>query len=128
MPTVSEVLQQIDALTPSEQQELIQAARQKYPVVCSGCGRSGEGPHACPGRSSTEQYEFCVTLVSVGPNRIATMRLVRSLLNLGVNEARILIDIVASEGSRVLKSGTSRMDATEMRHLFHEVGAQVTVT
>ena len=82
--------------------------------------RSAAGGAAAP---AEEQTEFTVTLTDVGEKKINVIKVVREVTNLGLKEAKDLV-----EGApKSIKEGVSKDEAASIRKKFEEVGAKVEV-
>lgn len=68
-----------------------------------------------------EQTEFNVVLSEVGADKIKVIKVVRELTNLGLKEAKDLVD----GAPKPIKEGVSKEEATSMKAKLEEVGAKV---
>lgn len=68
-----------------------------------------------------EKNEFDVTLSSIGPNKIAVIKSVRSLIGLGLKEAK---DTVES-APVLIKQGVSKEESEKLKKILEEAGATV---
>ena len=85
------------------------------PAVVAG-GGGGAQPAA-------EQTEFTVILADAGANKIGVIKAVREVTNLGLKEAKDLVD-----GSpKTVKEGVSKADAETIKKKLTEAGAKVDV-
>ena len=71
----------------------------------SGCRGGGSG-RGCGGAAApaAEQTEFTVTLTDAGANKIGVIKAVREVTNLGLKEAKDLVD----GAPKTVKEGVSR--------------------
>lgn len=70
-----------------------------------------------------EQTEFTVTLTEAGTNKIGVIKAVREVTNLGLKEAKDLVD----GAPKVVKEGISKADAEAMKKKLTDAGAKVDV-
>lgn len=70
-----------------------------------------------------EQTEFTVTLTSFGENKIGVIKVVRALTNLGLKEAKDLVEAVPSK----LLEAVSKESAADAKAKLEEAGAKVEV-
>jgi len=70
-----------------------------------------------------EQTEFSVTLESFGKSKISVIKSIRSIINLGLKEAK---DFVES-APKLIKEGIEKKEAEEIKKKLEEVGAQVSI-
>ena len=97
MATKEEILDSIAGMTVLELSELLKEFEEKFGVtaaapmaVASAGGGGGGGAEAAP--VEDEQDEFDVILAEVGAQKIPVIKEVRALTNLGLKEAKDLVD------------------------------------
>jgi large subunit ribosomal protein L7/L12 len=88
------------------------------PVVMAGGGAAAAG--AAP---AEEKTEFAVVLKDVGANKINVIKAVREVTNLGLKEAKDLVD----GAPKTIKEGVSKEEAETIRKKFTDAGAAVEV-
>jgi large subunit ribosomal protein L7/L12 len=81
---------------------------------------AGGGVAAAP---AAEQTEFTVTLTDAGANKIGVIKAVREVTNLGLKEAKDLVD----GAPKTVKEGVSKADAETIKKKLTEAGAKVDV-
>ncbi|MCI0348218.1 MAG: 50S ribosomal protein L7/L12 [Acidobacteriales bacterium] len=89
------------------------------PVVMAG-GAPGAAAGAAP---AEEKTEFTVVLKDVGANKINVIKAVREVTNLGLKEAKDLVD----GAPKTVKEGVSKEEAETIKKKFSEAGATVEV-
>ena len=89
------------------------------PVVMAG-GGAGAAAGAAP---AEEKTEFTVVLKEVGANKINVIKAVREVTNLGLKEAKDLVD----GAPKSIKEGVSKEEAETIKKKFTEAGATVEV-
>jgi large subunit ribosomal protein L7/L12 len=89
------------------------------PVVMAG-GGAGAAAGAAP---AEEKTEFSVILKEVGANKINVIKAVREVTNLGLKEAKDLVD----GAPKPVKEGVSKEEAENIKKKFTEAGAVVEV-
>ena len=89
------------------------------PVVMAG-GAAGAAAGAAP---AEEKTEFTVVLKDVGANKINVIKAVREVTNLGLKEAKDLVD----GAPKTVKEGVSKEEAETIKKKFAEAGATVEV-
>ena len=72
---------------------------------------------------AAEQTEFTVTLTEAGANKIGVIKAVREVTNLGLKEAKDLVD----GAPKVVKEGVNKADAETIKKKLTEAGAKVDV-
>ena len=81
---------------------------------------AGGGGAAAP---AAEQTEFTVILADAGANKIGVIKAVREVTNLGLKEAKDLVD----GAPKTIKEGVSKADAETIKKKLTEAGAKVDV-
>ena len=81
----------------------------------------GGGAAAAP--AAEEKTEFNVILTAVGANKINVIKAVREVTNLGLKEAKDLVD----GAPKPVKEGVSKDEAETIRKKFADAGATVEV-
>ena len=89
-------------------------------AVAAAAPAAGGGAAAA---AAAEQTEFTVTLKDAGGNKIGVIKAVREVTNLGLKEAKDLVD----GAPKVVKDGVSKADADAMKKKLEEAGAKVEV-
>jgi large subunit ribosomal protein L7/L12 len=91
------------------------------PVAVAGAApAAGGGAAAAP---AAEQTEFTVILADAGANKIGVIKAVREVTNLGLKEAKDLVD----GAPKTVKEGVSKADAETIKKKLTEAGAKVDV-
>ena len=91
-----------------------------------GSGRRGGGGGSRRLRAAApaaEQTEFTVTLTEAGANKIGVIKAVREVTNLGLKEAKDLVD----GAPKAVKDGVSKADAETIKKKLVDAGAKVDV-
>ena len=84
------------------------------------------GPAVAAGGAAApaaEQTEFTVILTDAGANKIGVIKAVREVTNLGLKEAKDLVD----GAPKTVKEGVSKADAETIKKKLTEAGAKVDV-
>ena len=71
-----------------------------------------------------EKTEFNVTLAEVGADKIKVIKVVREVTNLGLKEAKDLVE----SAPKPIKEGVPKEEAEAIKKKFDEVGAKVTIS
>ena len=124
MATKEEILDSIAGMTVLELSELLKEFEEKFgvtaaaPVAVAAAGGGG-GAEAAP--VEEEQDEFDVILAEVGAQKIPVIKEVRALTNLGIKEAKDLVD---SAPKAVLEK-VSKEEAEKAKAQLEGAGATV---
>ena len=85
-------------------------------AAAPGAAAAGAAPAA-------EQTEFTVVLLEAGANKIGVIKAVREVTNLGLKEAKDLVD----GAPKTVKEGVNKADAESIKKKLTEAGAKVEV-
>jgi len=89
-------------------------------AVAAGPAAAASGGAAAP---AAEQTEFTVVLTDAGANKIGVIKAVREVTNLGLKEAKDMVD----GAPKTVKEGVSKADAETIKKKLTEAGAKVDV-
>ena len=89
-------------------------------VAGGGAAPAAGGGAAAP---VAEQTEFTVILADAGANKIGVIKAVREVTNLGLKEAKDLVD----GAPKTVKEGVNKADADSIKKKLTEAGAKVDV-
>jgi large subunit ribosomal protein L7/L12 len=117
----------IDALSEKpvmEIVELVKALEEKWGVSAAApVAVAAAGGAAAPEAAAEEQTEFDVVLSSFGDNKVAVIKVVRTITGLGLKEAKDLVEAAPSP----VREGAPKEEAEEIKKQLEEAGAQVEV-
>jgi large subunit ribosomal protein L7/L12 len=125
--TREDVLGWIEKASILEINDLVKDLEQKFgvsaavaaPVVVAGGAPGAAGAAA----AEEEKTEFDVILTSFGDKKINVIKAVREVTNLGLKEAKDLVEGVP----KPVKEGVSKQEAEEIKKKFEEAGATVEI-
>lgn len=125
MADLQKLVDELSALTLLEAAELSKLLEEKWgvsaaPVAVAAAPVAGVGP-AAP--VAEEKTEFDVILTGVGEKKIQVIKVVRELTNLGLKEAKDLVEGVP----KPVKEGVSKEEAENIKKKLEEVGATVEI-
>jgi len=127
MANIADLVESISKLTLIEASELKTALEDKLGVKAATGGgmmmMAGAGAAAAPVEEVEEQTEFNVILKEAGPKKIDVIKVVRTLTNLGLKEAK---DAVEGAPNTLLEN-VNKDAATDAKKKLEEVGAVVDV-
>jgi large subunit ribosomal protein L7/L12 len=126
MADVNAILDQIKSLTLLEASQLVKGIEEAFGVSAAAAAvaaapAGGGGAAAAP--AAEEKTEFNVILVAAGANKINVIKAVREVTNLGLKEAKDLVD----GAPKPIKEGVNKDEAAAIKKKFEEVGAKVEV-
>ena len=123
--TKEDVIAFISNMTVLELSELIEELENKFNVsaaapVAAVAPAAGEQPQQA---EEAEKTEFDVMLTGIGDKKIQVIKVVRAVTNLGLKEAKEVVDNVPSK----VREGVSKEDAESIVKQLEEVGAVVEI-
>ena len=124
MATKEDILESIASMTVLELSELLKEFEEKFgvtaaaPVAVAAAAPAGGGGAA---EAEEEKDEFDVVLTEAGDKKIQVIKEVRALTNLGLKEAKDLVD---GAPSPVLEK-VSKDDAEKAKASLEEAGGKV---
>ncbi|MEZ4471806.1 MAG: 50S ribosomal protein L7/L12 [bacterium] len=122
--TKDQVIDWLSNLTVLQIAELTKELEDKWGVSAAAAvavaGPVGVAPVA---EVKEEQTEFDVILKDGGAKKIGVIKVVRELTNLGLKEAKALVD----EAPNPVKEGVSKAEAADIKAKLEEAGATVEI-
>ena len=117
-----DVLEAISQMSVMDLVELISEMEEKFGVTAAAPVAAVAAPVAGDSaEAAEEQSEFEVILSAAGENKIASIKAVRAITGLGLNDAKDLV-----EGApKSLKDSVSKDEAEEIKKQLEEAGASV---
>ncbi|MGE5531098.1 MAG: 50S ribosomal protein L7/L12 [Bacteroidota bacterium] len=125
--SVDEIIEAIDKLTVLDLVELKDKLQDKYGVTAAAPMMAmGAMPGAAAAAEEVEeQTEFKVTIESVGENKVPVIKAVREVTNLGLKEAKELVE--AAPGA-VVAEAVSKEEAESIKGKLEAAGAGIKVS
>ena len=114
-----DILAAIGTMSVVELADLIEAFKTKFNVTIAAAAPAAAAPAAAA--EVEEQTEFTVVLKEAGAKKIQVIKVVRELTNLGLKEAKDLVDGAPS----TVKEGAQKAEAQAMKAKLEEQGATV---
>jgi large subunit ribosomal protein L7/L12 len=118
-----DVLTYLEKASMLEVSELIKDIEEKFGVTAAAPVAVAAGPAAgaAPAEAAEEKTEFDVMLVSAGEKKIQVIKVVRGITNLGLKEAKDLVD----NAPNAIKEGVSKAEAEDIQKQVEEAGGTV---
>lgn len=117
------VLEMIESMTVLELAELVKELEDRFGVSAAAPVIHAVAAPAAAAAPEAEKTEFDVVLAAVGEKKIQVIKVVRQLTNLGLKEAKALVD----EAPKAVKEGVPKQEAEEAKAKLEEVGATVEI-
>ena len=128
MSKVDEILDSIGSMTVLELSELKEAFKERFNVEAAAPAAAMPMMMAAPGAdggdgggAAEEQSEFDVVLTSAGEKKIQVIKEVRTLTNLGLKDAKELVD----NAPKPVLEKASKEDAEKAKELIEAAGGAV---
>lgn len=115
------LVEEIEKMSVIDLAELVKILEEKFgvsaaaPVMAVAAGAAA-GP-------VEEKTEFTVELTAAGDNKIGVIKAVRTVTELGLKEAKDLVD----GAPKVVKEGIKKEEAEKIKKVLEEAGAKVTL-
>jgi len=126
MADVNGILDQIKGLTLLEASQLVKGIEEAFGVSAAAAAVAAApaaGGAAAAAAPAEEKTEFTVVLTAAGANKINVIKAVREVTNLGLKEAKDLVD----GAPKPVKEGVTKDEAETIRKKFVDAGATVEV-
>ena len=119
-----DVLAYLEKSNMVELSELISDIEEKFGVTAAAPAAVAATPAGGDSSESEAKTEFNVVLKSAGQAKINVIKAVRSITDLGLKEAKELVD----SAPKALKEGVAESEANEIKAQLEEAGAEVELT
>lgn len=120
------MVEQLSGLTVLELVDLVEALKESWGVEAAAAMPAGmmmaAGAAGGEAAAAEEKTEFTVTIKSAGDKKLQVIKEVRALTNLGLKEAKDLV-----EAGGVVKEDVSKDEAEEIQGKLEAAGATVEV-
>ena|SRR3989344_959419 len=116
---MQDILEKIEKMSVLELNELVKAIETKFGVSAQAAVMAG--PAVGAGEEKEEKTAFNVQLASAGVNKIAVIKAIKEVLNLGLKEAKDLVDAAPS----IVKEGMKKEEAEALKVKIEAAGGKV---
>jgi len=116
----------LDKLTVLELADYIKEFEERYGIKAEMAAMpvGAVAAAAAPAEEEAEEKtDFDIILKSVGPKKINVIKVVREVTDLGLKEAKAVVDSAPGD----VKKGVSKEEAEEIKKKFEEVGAEIEI-
>ncbi len=121
MADLAKLVDELSALTVMEAADLSKMLEEKWGVSAAAAVAVAAGGAA--GAAEEEKSEFDVILEAAGDNKINVIKEIRAITNLGLKEAKDLVD----GAPKTVKEGAPKEEAEEIKKKLEAAGAKVTL-
>lgn len=121
---LDELIKSIESMSVLELSDLVKALEEKFGVqanmpMMAAPAAAGQAQAGAPAQE--EKTAFTVVLANAGANKIAVIKEVRTMTNLGLKEAKDLVD----GAPKPIKEGVTKEEAEDMKKKLEAAGAKV---
>jgi large subunit ribosomal protein L7/L12 len=123
--TTEEIIKAIESMSVLELSELTKALEEKF-GVSAAMPMMAAAPAAGSAAAAPveEKTSFDIVLAGAGAQKLAVIKALRTITDLGLKEAKDLVE--ASDASpKTIKEGVSKEEAEQMKKTLEEAGAKV---
>lgn len=124
-PKLADILKAIEGLTVLEVADLVKGMEDKFGIQAAAPmavgmmpGMPAAGGAAAP---AEEKTSFTVVLTNAGTNKIAVIKEVRAVTNLGLKEAKDLVEAAP----KPIKENVTKEEAEDLKKKLEAAGAKV---
>lgn len=123
---LEQIVKSVEELTVLELADLVKVLEDKFGVTAAspmmaGPMAAGVGAGSGAAAAVEEKTSFTVVLASAGGNKIAVIKEVRAATNLGLKEAKDLVD----SAPKTVKENMPKSEAEELKKKLEAAGATV---
>jgi large subunit ribosomal protein L7/L12 len=125
---LEEVAKQIENLTALELSDLVKGLEERLGIQAAapmpaGMMMAAAGGGAAAAAPAEAQTTFDVVLTEIGANKIGVIKEVRSATNLGLKEAKDLVEAAP----KTVKEGATKEEAEDLKKKLEAAGAKVSL-
>ena len=120
---VTQLLDSFKTFTVLEVNELVKAFEEEFDVKATAPAAVAMAAGPGGGEAAEEQTEFDVILKGAGPKKIQVIKEVRAIANLGLKEAKELVD----NAPKPIKEAISKEEAEQIKAKVTEAGGEVEI-
>ena len=121
MADLAKLVDELSALTVMEAAELSKMLEEKWGVSAAAAVAVAGAGAAAGAAAAEEKSEFDVVLPDAGANKINVIKEIRAITNLGLKEAKDLVD----GAPKTVKEGASKEEAEAIKAKLEAAGAKV---
>lgn len=122
--TKEDVVSFIEEMTVLELSELVKELEEKFGVsAVAAVAAAPVAAGAAPAAAAEEKTEFDAILTGFGAQKIQVIKVIRTITNLGLKEAKDLVE----SAPKPIKEGVSKEEAEDIKKKIEEVGGTVEI-
>jgi large subunit ribosomal protein L7/L12 len=125
--TKEEIIAAIKQMNVLELSDLVKTLEKEFGVsaapVAVAAAATAAAPTAEAKPAEEEQTEFTVILKEIGANKISVIKAVREITNLGLKEAKELVEAAP----KTVKEGASKTEVATIKEKLEAAGAKIEI-
>lgn len=117
------LVSEIEKMSVLDLAELVKILEEKFGVSAAAPAMMLAGPAAGGEAQAEEKDSFDIEITEAGANKISVIKVVRELTEMGLKDAKDLVDAAP----KMIKEGVKKEEAEAMKAKLEEAGAKVTL-
>jgi large subunit ribosomal protein L7/L12 len=117
------LVEQVEQMSVLDLAELVKILEKKFGVSAAAPAMMMAGAPAGAAAEVEEKTSFDIEITEAGANKIAVIKAVRAITEMGLKDAKDLVD----GAPKILKEGVKKEDAEAIKKQLEEAGAKVTL-
>jgi large subunit ribosomal protein L7/L12 len=117
----ADVLSYLETANMMEISDLISEIEEKFGVTAAAPVAFAAAPAAGDAEAAEVKDSFDVVITEVGQSKISVIKVVRAVTDLGLKEAKELVD----SAPKAIKEGVTQAEADELKAKLEEAGATI---
>lgn len=117
------LVEEIEKMSVLDLAELVKILEEKFGVSASAPAMVMAAAAAPAGEAQEEKTSFDIELTDGGANKIAVIKVIREVTEMGLKEAKDLVD----GAPKMVKEGAKKEEAEEIKKKIEEAGGKATL-
>jgi large subunit ribosomal protein L7/L12 len=118
MSKVEDLVKMLEGMTVLELSEVVKACEEKFGVTAAAPAVAVAAGGGAAVEEEEEKTSFTVNITSAGPNKIAVIKEIRAITELGLKEAKDVVD----SAPKMIKENVSKEEAEEIKKKIETAG------
>jgi len=118
-----DIINAISKMSVMEIVDLVKEMEKKFDISASNMMMNNAVASSTEKEEVKEQTEFSVTLESFGTSKISVIKSIRSIINLGLKEAKDFVE----NAPKLIKEKVDKKESEDIKKKLEEAGAKVSI-
>jgi len=118
-----DIINAISKMSVMEIVDLTKEMEKKFDISASSMMVNNSVASKPQEEEKKEQTEFAVTLESFGTSKISVIKSIRSIINLGLKEAKDFVE----NAPKLVKDGVDKKESEDIKKKLEDAGAKVSI-